>query len=323
MHLPNAGNEGAPAWLSSMIFGQPTSTALRFCRGAGILFAATHVLAKWRLLPDPILKLIFAANLCASMTVSNLLIAAIQALRAMRIIPRSVAPGLCSVVTVLCCRWSRFASPHVPVHILPGSLPSFVAMDTPNAVLLNHASFMDTVLFMWIVNPIYMLTMKTFYKVQLEKLPLLGTVLLSSEMLPVYFVSDHNAEFRVDKEKQALVAERTERHLAAGGSVSFYPEGALNTTDVRELKPFRTGSFKILLEHRLHLYYMLHIGTPSVWRAKEFIGGHAGTIYVYFGNIDVDYDTPGLDAEKLAELCRNQMQARLDAMHAQIASGNV
>jgi 1-acyl-sn-glycerol-3-phosphate acyltransferase len=297
------------------------SRSLRFCRGAALVWFASHVLMKFRLLPDPCLRALFAAYLAGGMVASDVIIRMLKVLRCIGIVPTSVFPGLCAVTMTVCLKWSKFASPHIAIHVMEGSLPSFSHMQTPNAVLVNHASFMDTVVFLWMVNATYMYRMKTFYKAQLNKVPLLGYVIQSAEMLPVYFVSDEGSEFRVEKDKQAVVLERSEAHLLGGGSICFFPEGAMNRVDLRTLQPFRLGSFKMILDHKLHVYYMLTIGTDKVWRVKEPLGGHAADVYVYYGKIDVDYSDKSLDAQTLANYCRAHMQARLDFMHVQIATG--
>lgn len=303
-------------WLSVADGGK----ASRFYRGVALLWVSTHVLAKFRLLPDAMLRAIFTAHLLESMVASNVLIRWLQCLRCLRLIPQRWTPRLCAMLTAVCCRWSRIASPHVTIRLLPGSLPSFTHMQSPNVVLVNHSSFLDSILFMWVVNPTYMLRMKTLYMAKLASVPLLGTIIKSSEMLPVYFVSSDGGEFRVEKEKQAKVLELTEQHLAGGGSISFFPEGAINRSNVKELQPFRIGSFKKVLEHKLNVYFMLTIGADVVWRRKESVGGHAGTIYIYYGKIDVDYNDPDLDAERLAQQCQAHMQQQLDAMYRQVAT---
>lgn len=295
---------------------------LRFCQGVALVWLTSHVLATFRVLPDPILRGIFAVHVAGGMAVSDIAVRTAKVLRFFGIVPKRVFPGLCAVIMTVCVKWSKFASPHITTRVMQGSLPSFAHMQTPNAVLVNHASFMDTILFLWMVNATYMYRMKTFYKAQLNKMPLLGYVVQSAEMLPVYFVSDEGSEFRVEKDKQAAVLERTERHLGGGGSVCFFPEGAINRVDLRQLQSFRLGSFKMILEHKLNVYYMLTIGTDRVWRVKESLGGHAADVYVYYGKIDIDYSDVTLDAQTLANYCREQMQVRLDLMHAQLAAGH-
>lgn len=250
------------------------------------------------------------------MTLANVQIVLLQACAKVGVLTPKNAAGLSAATTAWWCGVHRILSPHVHLTMLPGSLEGGVAaMPRPHLVLLNHTTFFDVILFLWTIKPSYMRVMKTFYKVQLEKVPLLGRILTSSDMLPVYFIRDHHEEFRVDRQKQEAVLEATKEHLANNGCISFFPEGGINRRDVRRLLPFRLGTFQRAIERRLDLYYMLHVGGSEVWPMSGCVlGGFPVNVYLFYGKIDVDYDDPTLDAKRLTEIAQDTMQQRLDWM---------
>lgn len=288
-----------------------------FLRRAVCGAAAVHALLALRLLPDVVQRLLFTFNLMLTMGSANAVLIVINALRSLRVVGASRGPGYCAVVSTLFSRLHRLLSPHIGIVTLPGSMDGIGSMPRPNVVLMNHTSFFDTVLFQWTIRPSYMMHMKTFYKASLANVPLVGRIITSSEMLPVYFLSEDNQEFRVDRVKQEKVTADTHKFLSEGGSIAFFPEGGINRVNVRELLPFRHGSFQRVIEFKRPLFFMLHVGSQDVWPQAGLAGG-AANVYLYFGKIDVDYDDTTLTAKTLAEKAHAVMQDRLNWMYSVI-----
>ncbi|KAK7200259.1 Acyltransferase [Novymonas esmeraldas] len=209
--------------------------------------------------------------------------------------------------------WLRYNSPHIRVEHLPGSLP-FASITEPHDLCLCHTSFFDTMLYLWYVPYRYIYTAKTFAKASLRKLPLFGTVLVTCGHFPVYFSSEESNSFSVNKDRQAAVAAEVEVFLNNGGSLSFFPEGALNRTP-EVLKDFRLGSFNTILQHKLALYYCVSYGNHEVWSPTlAGMPGYPADVYVYMGKYE--YDANAVDAPALAKGLREEMQRHLDTMLA-------
>ncbi|KPI86771.1 hypothetical protein ABL78_4140 [Leptomonas seymouri] len=209
--------------------------------------------------------------------------------------------------------WLRFNSPHIHVHWMPGSLP-LSSITEQHDLCLCHTSFFDTMLHLWYVPYRYIYKAKTFAKASLRKLPLFGTVIVACGHFPVYFNSEEQNVFSVDKGKQAAVAAEVEEWLDQGGSLSFFPEGALNRTP-EVLKDFRLGSFNTILSRKLALYYCVTYGNHEVWNPSlTGLPGYPANVYMYVGKYE--YDPAKVDAVSLAAGLRQEMQKHLDDMMA-------
>ncbi|KPA80631.1 putative mitochondrial acyltransferase [Leptomonas pyrrhocoris] len=209
--------------------------------------------------------------------------------------------------------WLRYNSPHIHVRWMPGSLP-WSSITKQHDLCLCHTSFFDTMLYLWYVPYSYIYRAKTFAKASLRKLPLFGTVMVGCGHFPVYFNSEEANAFSVDKAKQAAVAAEVEEWLGEGGSLSFFPEGALNRTP-EVLKDFRLGSFNSIMSHKLPVYYCVTYGNHEVWNASlQGIPGYPADVYVYMGKYE--YDPAKEDAVSLATGLRQEMQKHLNDMLA-------
>lgn len=275
---------------------------------AGVLYALHQ-----RLLPVVVMRAWFTAFLLAAVVASWAGGSVLLLLsRKLKVMSRATAESLSRCVCVLAFGYIlRLNSPHIRVEAMEGSLP-WAAITTQHDLCLCHTSFFDTILYLWLAPFRYVYTAKTFAKAQLRSLPLFGTVVRACGQFPVYFTSDKSESFTVDKEKQAAVAAQVEAFLTAGGSLSFFPEGALNRQP-EVLKDFRLGSFNTILQHRLPVYYCVTYGNHEVWHPDlKGIPGYPADVYVYIGKFE--YDAGATDAKTLAKDLREEMQRHLTKM---------
>jgi 1-acyl-sn-glycerol-3-phosphate acyltransferase len=228
----------------------------------------------------------------------------------LHLVSKSTAQSLerCVCATTFGC-WLRFNSPHIHVHWMQGSLP-WSSITKQHDLCLCHTSFFDTMLYLWYVPYRYIYSAKTFAKASLRKLPLFGSVIVGCGHFLVYFNSEEANTFSVDKAKQAAVAADVEAWLQQGGSLSFFPEGALNRTP-EILKDFRLGSFNTIVRHKLALYYCVTYGNHEVWNASlKGVPGYPADVYMYIGKYE--YDPEKEDAKSLSTGLRQEMQKHLD-----------
>lgn len=269
-----------------------------------------------RLLPTKLLKLHFNVHLLIAALSANAVIVTTRLLRP--VLAKNFIDEWLRFWTTVCMRYHRLACCHIQVKYAPDSLRWDQVPCRGSIVCVNHLSFFDVLLFMWIAPLMHMKHLKTFYKYELSKMPLLGCILKDCGMLPVYFVKHATNEFSVDREKQQRVAEEANAFVAQReGNLSFYPEGGINRGNPRVLATFRHGSFAMILQNRCDvLYYVLTAGNETIWPPAEAVGGYGGTVVVKIGKLDIDYSDETLDAKKLAELTRVRMQQELDELYA-------
>lgn len=269
-----------------------------------------------RLLPKTLLKLHFNVHLLIAAIGANVVIISSRILRPF--LPKRVIDEWLRFWTTVCMRYHRVACCHVTIKYAPGSLSWSDVPCRGSVVCVNHLSFFDVLLFMWIAPLWHMKKLKTFYKSDLGKVPLLGCILRDCGMLPVYFLKGASNEFSVDRDRQQKVNEEANAFVAEGlGNLSFYPEGGVNRQCPRELATFRHGSFSLILQNRCQvLYYVLTCGNETIWPPKEAAGGNAGTVLVKIGKMKIDYSDSTLDAKTLSEKTRTVMQKELDELYA-------
>ncbi|EPY21027.1 acyltransferase [Strigomonas culicis] len=282
------------------------------CVLLGVAYAIFWYLMKARMLPVIVMRFWFTLNLVIVVILSWLFCKILGLLYSQKIIQKETYHSLSRCV---CATFFgiplRLNSPHIQVKFMEGSLP-WSEINVQHDLCLCHTSFFDTLLYLWFVPYRYVYTAKTFAKASLRNLPLFGHVIRACGQFPVYFSSEESDSFSVEKEKQMKVAEEVEEFLSHGGSLSFFPEGALNRTP-EVLKDFRLGSFNTILKHKLRLFYTVTYGNHEVWNSKlKGIPGYPADIYMFIG--EYKYDPATVDARSLATGLREAMQKQLDQM---------
>jgi len=274
------------------------------------------VAVRSRLLPNKLLKVHFNVNLFLAMAGANVVILSARLLRP--VLPKSFVDEWLSAWTTVCMRYHRYSCPHIQIQYAPGSLNWSDIPYRGSIVCVNHLSFFDVLLFMWVAPIWHMKHLKTFYKSDLAKIPLLGCILKDCGMLPVYFIKNASNEFSVDKDKQQKVVDRANAFVAEKkGNLSFYPEGGINRVNPRELATFRHGSFSLIQQNKCDtLYYVVTCGNEQVWPPRDGAGGNKATILIKIGKMYIDTSDATLDAKKLSEMTREVMQKELDELYA-------
>lgn len=92
----------------------------------------------------------------------------------------------------------------------------------------------------------------------------------------------------------------------------MFPEGQLNK-NVRTLQPFRYGSLKFALEHKMPIYFFVLWGPQDAWPVAEAVGGHSADIYFHVQKFEVkDYDAELNDLTAFATRMQSEMQLIVD-----------
>lgn len=284
-----------------------------------VVFAALYggflYLMRQRAVPVLVMRIWFTLHLVLCVIVSWFTAMVLMVLeKKLKWITKSTSQSLerCVCATTMGL-WLRLNSPHIHVHWMPGSLP-WSTITQQHDLCLCHTSFYDTILYLWYVPYKYIYNAKTFAKASLRSMPLFGSVIVGCGHFPVYFNSEEATSFSVDKEKQAAVAAEVETWLGQGGSLSFFPEGALNRSP-EVLNDFRLGSFNTILSHKLAVYYCVTYGNHEVWNASlKGVPGYPADVFMFLGKYEYDPNT--VDARALATGLREEMQRHLDDMLA-------
>jgi 1-acyl-sn-glycerol-3-phosphate acyltransferase len=208
----------------------------------------------------------------------------------------------------------------------------------PLMILGNHTSFLDTfVATTWGLPPGVLWRCRTYMDNALFKLPLLSTVCLGIGHFPVYFTSNQDGKFTVDKEKNAKVDEDVNKHLSSGGWLCFFPEGQINK-DPDAIMDFRFGGMKKALEFDARLIFMVCHNNPKVWPRKAQVGGFPGRVRFSVRSLAMDgakayvdqlrsrgdlseSDKAMADHELLAKYARLSMQSQYDELRAAASGG--
>lgn len=275
-------------------------------------YAAIVYGCRKRALPVTVMRAWFTFHLALSVLVSAVLCGVVFTLayKKLGLISKSKAENLSRALTAFAFGYVfPLSCQHVQVKQLEGSLP-WSSITEQHDFCLCHTSFFDTVVYLWLVPYRYIYSAKTFVKASLRKLPVFGSVVVACGQFPVYFVSEESSSFSVNKDKQAQVAAEVEEFLKVGGSLSFFPEGALNRSP-EVLTDFRLGSFHQILAHKLPVYYCISFGNHEVWNADlKGMPGYPADIYFYIGKCE--YDASTTDAKQLATQVRETMQKKID-----------
>lgn len=233
-------------------------------------------------------------------------------------------------IGTMCAKILFVACPHVALRHVPSSghcsgvnwqpmLKTSSEQGAPPLLLMNHSSFLDLFVICASMTPsaVLKLHLRCVLAAKLTRLPLLGKALGAwSGNFPAHFKEDSSlvdskgSSFATDQSKQAAVAQDINAHVAAGGMLGLCPEGTVNATPAT-LAPFRHGTFKIAIEHRMPIFGMVAVGCNDCWPKREVVGGYASTVYV---GEPVHLLTPTADMEPaaVADECRRLMQEMYD-----------
>jgi 1-acyl-sn-glycerol-3-phosphate acyltransferase len=140
----------------------------------------------------------------------------------------------------------------------------------PIYILSNHCSFLDAMLLVVHFPSTVLWRTRVFFSSHVMKAPFFGTIVRSQGHFPVWFKSDANGKFSVDKDKMAKVEEEVLAHGRGGGVLSLFPEGNINRTgDTSVLQTFRHGTFKRALEEDAVIWFFVMHGNENAWPASK------------------------------------------------------
>lgn len=276
--------------------------------------AATVVwygILRFRLIPKKFMQLWFIFTMVLVVFPGAFITRPINALQLIGV-PRSVTTSTANIIFGLSLRVCYWLNPQIKMTVEFGTKADGTKYSWKDfkagvscAVLMNHTSFWDTFLYTCIVPASLLFRTRSLMKASLSKLPIVGYAFGNTGHFFVYFKSDEEGNFHVDQEKQAPQTKLLEAHLAKGGTLALFPEGAINKTP-ETLLPFRFGTFATIHQYRLPIFYMVCVGNQDTWPAKAPVGGFPADIRIRIGGFPVDFDK--VDGKELSLMVREKMQ---------------
>ena len=140
-------------------------------------------------------------------------------------------------------------------------------------ILGNHTSFMDSMLIATEIPAGAAYYSRTYMSEKLFSLPLLGTICAACDQFSVDFGGKQG--FKVNKEKMEKTDALVDKHLEAGGLLSFFPEGEINKNP-SEIMLVRYGGMKKALQFDAKMYVFVTNGCHVMWPRKAQISGRPG-----------------------------------------------
>ncbi|KPI84437.1 Acyltransferase-like protein copy 2 [Leptomonas seymouri] len=308
-------SSGVTAQLSQVSRTPGCGTALALTLGAG------YLLLRYRLVPLWMMRKWFALSATAMVIPPCAMLYLTDSLRFLGI-PRRWVQSLCLLIMTGAFRAVWWLNPQIRVTVTfdanaGGKPASWADMETRGiAMLMNHTSFWDAFEMIGVTPLSHLRHMRTLMKASLRRIPIFGGMFDRVGHFPVYFKSDGDGNFQVDKEKQAVVMKHVNWHLRQGGSIVVFPEGAVNKHP-ETLQTFRYGTFATIFEHRMPVYYMVSIGNEKTWPPQEAFGGMPADIRIRIGAFPIDFDKE--DSKDVAKRLQQRMQQVRDEMAAEMA----
>lgn len=269
-------------------------------------------LLRFHLVPKGIMQCWFVITIVFVVFPIALLVRPITVLQLLGV-PALVTTRVSNILVAFSMRVCHWCNPQIQMRVTFERKPDGTRYSWKDArkvknfaILLNHTSFWDTFCFCS-VCPIWMVhRTRSLMKAKLGKLPIMGYAFSHTGHFLVHFKSDDEGNFHVDAEKQAAQTALLEAHLARGGSLAFFPEGAVNKTPTT-LLPFRFGSFTTIVRYRLPIFYMVTVGNEKTWPASASFGGFPANINIRVGGFPVNYEEE--NAKDLSVKVQQKMQS--------------
>lgn len=238
----------------------------------------------------------FGLALFLAMFIDFLLMLLLSGIYQLGIVSNRTKEGLALLCTkgtwttaVVLCPWINTYGPNATT---PGAWDQFIQeMDEQDAavaagkatrqpifILLNHVSFLDTIMTVVLLPPRVIWRLRVYMASYLFGLPLFSTICKVIGHFPVYFLKNEDGKFSLDQEKMKPVEERVTEHLKLGGILTVFPEGAMNKGNVDVLQTFRFGTFKRALLEDARVWMMVSVNHEKVWPIAAPIAGYPATI---------------------------------------------
>ena len=138
-----------------------------------------------------------------------------------------------------------------------GPLPA--DMRRPYVVVSNHESFVDILLISHLPTE-----MKWMSKIEILRIPLVGWMMRLARDIPLE---------RGDAESIAKAMDASRERLSTNVSVMIFPEGTRSKTG--ELRPFKTGAFRLAIEAQVPILPLAVYGTRDALRKHDWRLGNA------------------------------------------------
>ncbi len=138
-----------------------------------------------------------------------------------------------------------------------GTLPE--DMRRPYVVVSNHESFVDILLISHLPTE-----MKWMSKIEILRIPLVGWMMRLARDIPLE---------RGDATSTAKALDAARDRLATNVSVMIFPEGTRSKTG--ELRPFKTGAFRLAIEAQVPILPLAVHGTRDALRKHDWRLGYA------------------------------------------------
>lgn len=275
-----------------------------------VVFVVWHTLLRLRWVPIPLMRAwFFLVNLCIIFPTSAMTSVIVQLRRVG--VPLRYTQRLCIVPLVCAFRAVWWLNPQIRMSVefdanVDGKPRGWEDIALHNQAFIgNHTSFWDVFAFLCLAPMRHLIHTRTLMKASLREIPIFGGIFDRVGNFPVYFKSDEEGRFEVDKERQAAVQSGVDAHLRSGGDLAIFPEGAINKNP-RVLQTFRFGTFATIFEHRMTVYYFVHMGGEKTWPRWTMVGGMPTDMHIRAGRFPIDFDKE--DSKQVARRMQLRMQ---------------
>jgi len=149
----------------------------------------------------------------------------------------------------------------------------------PVCVLVNHTSFLDTILSVATAPLNKVGRYKMMVAQHLLEMPVIGRIATVMGHLCIPFkTGGPDGGMEVDKEKTAVVMKDYEEYLASGGICAWFPEGTINPGDCSKVARFRAGGFGIAVRNDVEIWCQVFVGNAKCWGKYVAVGGYPAHI---------------------------------------------
>lgn len=167
---------------------------------------------------------------------------------------------------------------------------------TKTLLIVNHLSSLDP----WIINYCtFPWSLKYAFKSSLLKVPIVGTTLLLSGDIPIYFTKEKGGWAVKPGCTEKLMQTCKEYQSFDIGTVVF-PEGTRSISG--QLQLFKSGFFRFAIENNCEILPCALHGSNKLWPVKSTLL-NSGTAYFSFG--DPFRPSPGMTVDELKDKTRN------------------
>ncbi|KAL7698771.1 acyltransferase [Lotmaria passim] len=277
---------------------------------AAISFAVWYVLLRQRWVPVPLMRVWFVFVVLWIIFPISAMTKVVVQLRRLGV-PTYYTQRLCIVPLVYAFRAVWWVNPQIRMSVkfdanVDGKPRGWHDIGLHNQAFIgNHTSFWDVFAFLCLAPMDHLIHTRTMMKASLRDIPIFGGIFDRVGNFPVYFKSDEEGHFEVDKEKQAAVQVDVDAHIRSGGNLAIFPEGAINKNP-RVLQTFRYGTFATIFEHRMTVYYLVHLGAEKAWPRWTMMGGFPADMHIRGGRFPIDFDKE--DSKQVAHRMQQRMQ---------------